>query len=304
MAAPIVLFVYNRPEHTLQVLESLRSNRLAAQSPLIVFADGPKNQHDRLKVEEVRKTVLNISGFYHIETRLSESNRGLARSIIDGVTEVINEYGRVIVLEDDLVVSPHFLDYMNDALDFYADFENVMNINGYWFPVEAATNPETFFLRYPSSWGWATWKRAWCWYKKDPETLKATFSDSDRLRFNLDGTVDIWEQVVHNLKGKANTWAVFWYAAIFRKNGLCLYPRESLVQNIGMDGSGQHCIKTELYTTRLSAKEITQFTTDFKENPEALASLKKFYKNNKMSKIERFIRITFSRLSKSRKRLN
>ena len=286
--APIVLFVYNRPEHTRRVIEALRCDPLAAQSELVVFADGPRNASDRRKVEEVRGFLQGVTGFGSISVRASEGNRGLAASIIDGVTSVINEHGRAIVLEDDLVVSPHFLSYMNEALEFYKDVEQVMHVSGYWFPVNLEEKSETFLLRYPSSWGWATWGRAWRWFQKDPKGLHKAFSRSDISRFNLDGAVDIWEQVVHNLNGKADTWAVFWYATIFCKKGLCLYPSRSLVQNIGMDGSGQHCLVTNVYENQLANRKINSFTNVLEENIEVLDCLKRFYARHRISRLTRF----------------
>jgi GT2 family glycosyltransferase len=294
MVAPIVLFVYNRPEHTRKTLEALQNNQLAAQSKLIVYSDGPRSNRDRKKVEAVRKVLQEASGFKSIDLNVSEENRGLARSIIDGVTHVINEHGRVIVLEDDLVVSQYFLNYMNDALDYYASIEKVMHISGYWYPLKPGVKSETFLIRYPSSWGWATWDRAWRWFEKDPHALHEAFSKTDISRFNLDGAVDIWEQVVHNLNGKANTWAVFWYATIFRKEGLCLYPTHTLVQNIGMDGSGQHCLVTKAYENKLSSMKVNDLTDVIEENKVALNCFKKFHTKYRVGRLTRFFKVYLS----------
>ena len=162
--SPIALFVYNRPEHTRQTITALQKNRLAKTSDLIVFSDGAKNSKDQEGVDEVRSFVQNIYGFRSVTVNLSERNKGLAKSIIDGVTDVANRYGRVIVLEDDLIVSSSFLDYMNGALEYYSENDQVMHVSGYWYPIESESLPETFFLRVPSSWGWATWARAWRYF--------------------------------------------------------------------------------------------------------------------------------------------
>ena len=294
--APIILFVYNRPDHTCRTIEALQRNPLAAQSELVVYSDGPRRECDWRKVEEVREVVQRASGFRSIAIRASEGNRGLAASIIDGVTSVINEHGRVIVLEDDLVVSPYFLTYMNDALEFYAGMEQVMHVSGYWFPIGPEGAPGTFFLRLPSSWGWATWARAWRWFRKDPKSLQKSFSQADILRFNFEGANDFWEQVVHNLNGKADTWAIFWYAAIFRRNGLCLYPSRSLVENIGADGTGEHCLITDIYKSELASSRVDDFTVLLEENKLALDCLKEFYASNRIGRLKRFVEVNRIRL--------
>jgi len=296
--APIVLFVYNRPEHTRRTIESLLRNPLAAQSELIVYADGPNNQSDRALVGKVRDFLQGVTGFRNLTIKVSENNQGLARSIIEGVTNVINEYGRVIVLEDDLVVAPYFLAYMNDALEYYADVEQVMHVSGYWHPVGPPVREESFFLRVPSSWGWATWSRAWSFFKKDAGDLIQRFSVEDIVRFNFDGACDFWEQVRHNRQGKASTWAIFWYATIFEKNGLCLYPPQSLVNNIGHDGSGVHCLVTNTYHVDLSDEPIINFSNDLTENTEELLRLKAFYAENRVGRLWRFVAITSLRVKK------
>ena len=294
--APVALFVYNRPEHTRRTLGLLRQDLLACQTDLIIFSDGPKGRNDQPKVREVRALLQQVDGFRSVTVREAEGNRGLAKSIVGGVTEVVEKHGRVIVLEDDLIVSPHFLSYMNDALELYEDVDQVMHVCGYWYPVECGEVPETFFLRYPSSWGWGTWKRAWQHFRKDPETMKKSFSKADIQRFNLDGSVNISEQVLHNLNGKANTWAVFWYASLFRRGGLSLYPSRSLVKNVGMDGSGQHCLKTRMYENALSSKGVEVVPAALKENFAVLECLKKFYIKNRMNRLTRFFKVVSSRV--------
>jgi len=158
--APIVLFVYNRPWHMRQTIEALQKNELAEVSELFIFSDGPKSEADKEKVLEVREYIKTIPGFKSVTLIKRERNIGLAQSIITGVTDVINRYGRIIVLEDDMVTSPYFLKFMNEALEFYKDAEKVVCVHGYIYPIEAKL-PETFFLRGADCWGWATWKRGW-----------------------------------------------------------------------------------------------------------------------------------------------
>jgi len=163
MFAPIVLFVYNRPWHTRQTLEALAANFLADQSELFVFADGPKpeaSRNDLDKIQEVRKIVKEKPWCKNVQLIESEVNKGLAQSVITGVTQIINQYGCIIVLEDDLIISPWFLTYMNEGLELYQTASNVYSINGYMFPIET-DRTDTVLLPYTSTWGWGTWKNKW-----------------------------------------------------------------------------------------------------------------------------------------------
>lgn len=302
--APIVLFVYNRAEHTRKTVEALQQNSLARQSELIIYADGPKRKKDKDSVDRVRHYLAQITGFRRVIVRTSEANRGLALSIINGVTEVVREYGRIIVLEDDLVVAPYFLNYMNDALTRYAEEERVMHVSGYWFPITMDSERETFFLSVPSSWGWATWARAWSVFEKDPEGLVNDFSDKDIHSFNLEGTCNFWEQVRHNIQGKANTWAIFWYASIFKQKGLCLYPPKSLVANIGHDGTGVHCLATDLYRVNLTEQPVKYLYGEIRESSSTLSRLKTFYRETGISRIKRFFTLVIQRIKGLRPLMN
>lgn len=240
--APVVLFTYNRPRHTEKVVEALRNNNLAQRTDLIIYSDGPKSTTDRDNVQAVRNYLQTICGFKSKRIIQSKSNNGLANSIISGVTEVINEYGRIIVLEDDLVTAPHFLDYMNQALERYEEEEKVMQISGHMFDVTINAETDAMFLPFTTSWGWATWKRAWD--KFDP--LMSGYNQLKlnrrfRNKFNLDGSYDYYSMVEAQIKGKIDSWAIRWYLSVFLKSGLVLYPVKSYVMNIGFDGSGTHC---------------------------------------------------------------
>lgn len=186
--APIVLFVYNRPEHTRKSLESLRINHLAAESDLIIYSDEAKDERAVGKVKEVREIVHTLTGFKSITVIERKTNMGLAKSIIDGVTAVVNKYGRIIVLEDDHVTSPYFLTYMNEGLEVYRDNTDVISIHGYMYPVDK-TLPETFFLKGADCWGWATWKRGWDLFEPDGNLLLQELKSRSLLNaFDFDGT--------------------------------------------------------------------------------------------------------------------
>ena len=241
--APIALFVYNRPEHARATLEALRRNRLAERSRLYIFADGPKESDDTKSLEaiqRVRKLIRAQPWCGEVEIIEAERNRGLAESIVSGVTRLCEKHGRVIVLEDDLETSPGFLTYMNEALDCYADAERVFQISA--FNVKTPPwAPETGFLRVTTSWGWATWQRAWLYYENDAGKLLEKVEAKGASAFELDGYSFHHEELRKNMSGELRTWAVRWYASVFLRDGLVLYPKRTLVRNLGFDGSGVHC---------------------------------------------------------------
>jgi len=174
-----------------------------------------------------------------------EKNWGLADNIINGVTKIVNEYGKIIVLEDDLVTSPYFLKFMNEALEIYKNEPRVMHISGYNYPINQDGLDDMFFLKPTSCWGWATWDRAWKYYKKDPNYYINVFTKEMIYDFNLSNSYRYFDQIIQNNKGKINTWAIFWYASSYLQDGLSLHPKESYVRNIGHDGRGVHCEKNK-----------------------------------------------------------
>ena len=182
------------------------------------------------------------------------------------MTEVVNKYGKIIVLEDDIVTCKYFLEYMNKALDLYEDEKEVMEISGYAFPLDDKGLPETAFLHFADCWGWATWKRAWDCFERNPNELIKTFTADDIYKFNFDGSFPFWNQVLENAKGQLNTWAVFWQASVYKKGGLMLYPTKSLIKNIGLDGSGENCESTSIWETGVGDKAVTEFPVEIEEN--------------------------------------
>lgn len=287
--SPIVLFVYNRPWHTQQTIEALQKNELADESELFIYSDAAKSDNAKQAVSEVRKYIKSIDGFKKITIIERENNWGLADSIIDGVTTVINQYGKIIVLEDDIITSPYFLHYMNGALDYYQNEDRVMHISGWNYPINTQDLPETIFLRSTSCWGWATWQRAWQFFEKNPQKLFVTFTKTDRYQFDYDGSADMWSQVTGNLDGKLNTWAIFWYATVFKKGGLSLHPTNSLVENIGHDGSGVHCGLSDIYHNTLFNRKISHFSNEITENNIAIDRIKNFLLRNKKGFFERVV---------------
>ena len=274
--APIVLFVYNRPWHMRQTIEALQKNELAEASGLFIFSDGPKSGDDKEKVLEVREYIKTISGFKRVNLVEREQHLGLANSIINGVTEIINKYGRIIVLEDDMVSSPYFLKFMNEALEFYKDEEKVISIHGYIYPVNAQL-PETFFLRGADCWGWATWKRGWDLFEPNGrKLLHEIWKRKLQKRFDINGAYPYTKMLEKQIRGKNDSWAIKWYASAFLKNKLTLYPGRTLVFNIGLDGSGMHCRVTNIYDTKVSKEPISIKNIPIEENSVALAGIEKY----------------------------
>jgi len=251
--APIALFVYNRPGHTRQTVEALLANTVAYQTPLYVFSDAPRDEAASLAVAEVRSYIRSIAGFKSVTIFEREANFGLARSIIDGVTRLCEECGRVIVMEDDLITSPHFLSYMNDALTRYKNEDRVMQVSGYMFPAQLGVAQQGLFLNFPTSWGWATWKRAWDKFDLNAEGYSVLKRDPVMIKaFNLDGRYDYFSMLQSYLSGRAQSWAIRWHLTVFMNKGLVLYPSETLVENIGFDGSGVNCVASSIEQSAVS----------------------------------------------------
>jgi len=294
--APIALFVYNRPQHTGRTLKFLKQNELAAESRLFVFSDGPKTAADEDLVKEVRELLKTIDGFKSVEIIKRKENMGLANSVIAGVSRLAKDYGQVIVFEDDLITSPYTLNYFNDALNRYRQEERVMHIGAYMYPLKGKELPEAFFYRAATSWGWATWERAWQHFEPNIDTLMTSFDAKKRAAFSIDHTMNFWKQMQDFKQAKNNSWAIRWYASIFLKEGLTLNPAHSLVNNIGHDGSGVHSGINDIYNVIIHPKQITQFPAEIKESPVAYIAIKEFLSTRKGSLWQRLKRYLIQRL--------
>lgn len=257
--APIVLFVYNRPWHTRRTLDALMVNELADRSKLIIYSDGPEandTEEQISRINEVRRLIREKQWCGQVEIIESGINKGLAGSIVSGVTEVINVHGQVIVIEDDLVTSQYFLKYMNDGLNYYKDENNVISLHAY-IPALKGVLPETFFLRGADCWGWASWKRGWELFNMDGIALYEELKKR-RLtkKFDLDGTIPFTSMLKAQIEGQNDSWAIRWYASAFLEDKLTLYPGRSLVHNIGNDSTGVHCSTSDIYDVVISERPI------------------------------------------------
>ncbi len=243
--APIIIFVYNRADHFTQTYNALAACKEAKQSELYIFSDGAKNEAGKAKVNEVRAAVASIKNagdFKTVTVNESPVNRGLAASVISGVTEVINRHGQVIVVEDDCKVSPLFLTYINGALDYYKNNKRIGSIAGYTPPIDL---PDYYkhdvFAAYRScSWTWATWADRWegvDWELKDVDD----FYRSPKLirKLNSNGS-DRFTRLYRQTKGNGSSWSVRFGAHLVKNDLLTVYPRYSYNSNIGCDESGVH----------------------------------------------------------------
>ena len=288
--SPIVFFVYNRLWHTQQTIEALEKNELANESDLIIYSDEAKTENEQENVDKVRLYINKTNKFRKVTIIKREKNWGLANNIIDGVTKVVDQYGKIIVIEDDIVTSPYFLKYMNEALDFYKDKNKVWHISGWNYPIATNELSDVFLWRVMNCWGWATWKDRWNFFEKDTDKVIKDFSKQDIKKFNLDDSEDIFQQIIWNKEKKINSWAVYWGITIFKKNGLCLNPAQSFVENIGTDGIGASPA-TDMFKSERNISLIRKinFISDISENQIAVSRIKSFYKDGKKSIFQRII---------------
>lgn len=276
--APVVLFAYNRKDHLQRTIEALNRNIGAQDTIVYVFSDGFKSNEDSARVMEVRDYLHSLNLFKQLYIIERQDNIGLRKNIENGVSEIVTKYGKVIVLEDDILTSKFFLKYMNDALNKYEKNENVMEISGYCVPTIHKGCKETAFLHFSDCWGWATWDRAWKYYTRDIDYLIRRFTLRDIYHFNFEGKANLWSQVIYNKTGLLNTWAIFWQASIYLNKGYMLYPTKPLVQNIGNDGTGEHKSETEIYDITLYEKEITFFPSVIEEDLAVRKIVGDYYK--------------------------
>lgn len=294
LLAPIALFVYNRPEHTRRTVEALRANDLARQSDLFVFADGPKNDSGALAVKAVRDLMRTIDGFKSVTITERERNLGLSKSVISGVTQLCNEYGRAIAVEDDLLTAPDFLSFMNRALQRYALEPKIFSIGGFNFSLSV---PEDYtydaYCTYRSiSWGWGTWKDRWekaDWNVPD----YASFSrDKNQQRLFNRGGEDLTAMLALQMAGKIDSWSIRWDYVHFQHSALALLPVVSRVCNIGFDGTGIHCHHATMKQPVLAdgCKREYRFPNTLEAERFFAAEIQRLHRTSFARKLVRYLR--------------
>ena len=277
--APIALFTYSRADHTRTAVESLLRNKEAAESDLFIFSDGPKTEEKREAVEANRQYIHTITGFKSVHIVEHKTNQGLANSLIAGITNVVKKYGRVIVVEDDLILSSYFLQFMNEALDKYADDDRVSAVSAFLNPIDCKA-PKTFFLRYFACWGWATWGRAWQLLNLDTKALlkQIRWKTND---FNIGG--NFYGMLYCQKVGLVDSWAIRFYASSFLADKLVLFPGQSMALQNGMDGSGTHSGRNDsiFQTMHLSTTPIEILDIPVTENTEMYEAFSRYYQTGK-----------------------
>ncbi|WP_176011865.1 glycosyltransferase [Victivallis sp. Marseille-Q1083] len=278
--APIVLFAYKRPGHLQRTLEALRRNAEAADSELIVYADGAKGDADAEGVRKTRLLLREVPGFRHVRVAASPVNRGLAASVIAGVSETLRECDRVIVLEDDMVCAPYFLRFMNEALERLAEDRRIDSIHGYLSRLEVPL-PDCFLRRGADCWGWATWRDRWQWFNPDATALLAELRRRHLTReFDLGGCYPYTRMLQAQAAGKIDSWAIRWHASTFLAGKFYLQAGRPLVRNIGVDASGEHCGLECFYDTELWRQPLALDENPPLETAEIAAAYRRFYRRN------------------------
>lgn len=292
--APILLFTYNRPEHTALLLNSLKNCELSESSELFIFIDAPKLNATKKDIQqniEVSELVKKINHFKKVTIHQNVINKGVDKSIMDGVTQIINQYEKVIVLEDDLIVGHFFLTYMNWGLKTYELNQRIYSINGFMFPIKNDSERDIALLPYISSWGWATWRDRWQQFKFDEEN-RFIISESEELKqkFNIP-TYEFSKMLINNKE----CWDINWYFHVFKQNGLGVFPKKTLVKNMGFDGSGVHCPNNELiqeYSVTLKLKLVEEDEIDlvfYKKYLEYFKSIRNIQKSRVKTWIRKMI---------------
>lgn len=293
--APILLFCYKRLECLQHTVAALKKCVLAPESDLYIFSDGPKTEKDIEQIEAVRSFIKGITGFKKVIIRESEKNKGLAASIIHGVTEMIDVFERVIVLEDDLVVSSNFLVYMNKGLEYYADNKKVYSISGYTIPMNAPEGYpfDVYFLQRASSWGWATWKNQWDGIDWSVGDFAKLSRDRQKIKqFNKGGT-DMYAMLQKQMNGEIDSWAIRWCYHQFKTQTYTVFPVLSKVRNEGFTSDATHTNVHNRYQTTLDSGDTLSFR--FKDNAELdpifLSQYQRFYSiyTRLVSKIKTYI---------------
>ena len=237
--APIILITYNRHDHLIRSLRSLKKNKLSKKSKIIIYSDGPKNSEDKKKILKIRKFIKRVKGFKSKKIIQRKTNYGTKKNITNAINESFKKYDKIIVIEDDLIISKYFLSFMNYCLNKYKSKKNIWHINGWSYPFMKFSKNDINFMNSMNCWGWATWKDRWKHLSLNDDRLIRNFTNKKIHKFNIFSSMDHFSQILRNKRKTLSSWAVYWHAAIFLKKGICIYPKFSMVKNIGFDGSGR-----------------------------------------------------------------
>ena len=296
--SPVLIFTYKRADHFIKLIDSLKKCKEYNETFFYIFSDGPKDSSEISEIENVRCLIDKIFA-NNYELIKSNNNKGLANSVIDGISYVFKHHDEIIVIEDDLIVSDNFLEFMNNALKIYQNNLNVYQISGFNYMSNFLPNSnETFFLPITTSWGWATWKRAWQKFNLESSNFKnILFNKKNRLQFDLNGNYPYSKMLEKQLEKNINSWAIIWYASVFINKGLVVYPPYSLVNNNGFDGSGTHGNKlVPSYNKQFKfVNNKIIYSTDVFINFQKFKSYQKSIKKYMPNKYHRIIKFIFNK---------
>lgn len=290
--APVILFCYNRPEHLQQTIRHLQMNTLATQSELFIYADGPKDQDDERMVAHVRAQIAHITGFRTVTVIASEKNKGLAASVIEGVSDILTRYKCAIVLEDDMLSTSDFLSFMNEALQVYADRNDIFSVSGYTPPIAIPPDytGDLYLAPRASSWGWGTWAHKWAkadWQVKDFEALKSDKAMQNKL---CKGGEDLWPMLAKQQRGVIDSWAIRWTYTQFRNSAYGLYPVHSKIKNIGTDGSGTNFTFTTGYYGQEMSEGHVEMDPKLAPDEGVMHAFNRYYRMSFLVKIKNWIK--------------
>lgn len=291
--APVALFVYNRPDHTRRTVEALQQNKLAPRSDLFVFADGARSTAGTAGVQEVRQFIRGIKGFRSVTLIERDRNFGLAKSVIDGISQIMRDFDRAIAVEDDLLTSPDFLTYINVALDRYSNEHQVFSVSGFNYPIAApgSYSCDAYFAYGPMCWGWGSWKDRWQKIDWSVSDYPAFISDREQQKkFNRGGSDLSW-MLGRQMAGRIDSWDIIWAYSHFRHDAVALLPVVSKVYNTGFDGSGIHCRRAPFKQTLLRSENCSEYRfPDFVElHPYFVDEIRRLRHRSLARRLGRFI---------------
>lgn len=295
--SPIAVFAYNRPEHLQKTLNSLTLNNGWEKHPVFIFSDGPKNSdNDRQLVAETREIADSFLKFSNVTVIKSDSHQGLAKNIISGVSELMKSYGTAIIVEDDLILSPLFLDFMDRALEFYRQSDEIFSISGYSLPLKSLNNydHDVYFLPRCSSWGWASWADRWAKVDWKVSDFAEFIKNKKEIEAFDQGGSDLSDMLERQQKKMIDSWAIRWNYAHFKNNGLSVVPTISMVSNTGCDNSGSNLKKTKRYETVLNNGTVIPFLKQIPSlDQDVMKELRTFFNNSIRRRMKNLVRKVF-----------
>jgi hypothetical protein len=295
--APIAIFAYRRLSYLKILINSLKRNKLSKKSIVYIFSDGWRDNSDKEDVLNVRQYIARMSGFKKVFLILRIKNFGLSKNIIDGINFVLKSNNKIIILEEDLELSKYFLNFINDGLNIYKNKKNIASINGWFFPVNNNKNiPNNFFIRGADCWGWGTWKRAWVKFDPNGKKLfnKIREQNLEKL-FNFNNSFNYMKMLQNQINQKNQSWAIRWYASTFLRKMYTIYPKNSLVRNIGTrNGVNSKFDFLNLGKKFREKKYTPMYFNRVEEDVNAREAIELFFKKNFFYRIKEYFKNIFN----------